>query len=309
MKKFIPKSIRNIQRIAHILKKYTSYKIGSNYNNENCKFVLIRIIGNDLVNFHSNSQSKNNLKFIVEHESEFENCTKIYIVNRIFDKKKEDYIISFLNDKKLKYFCIPFDILEYKKIDFDFLPFNGPEFFNTSKYRTYKENVKTMMKLATCRKKILYAMNVNGARNKAMEIGAEYGDWIFPWDGNCTLSAKSYKTIQQSCIDKPYLPVKVIPLIRQEGDQNPFADDIKIDKFQEPQLLIHKSLGKPFNEAYAYGMRSKTELLKRLGVPGPWQSEKAHFFLPDTMGQVGLRFEYEVVGAHTIRLSSGIENT
>ncbi|MEM7462965.1 MAG: hypothetical protein AAF362_09810, partial [Pseudomonadota bacterium] len=237
----------------------------------------------------------------------FKSCKKLFLINRIFDQEKQNRTIEILEKKKIDYHVIPFEKSEYDKIGLDFQPFGGRQFFEDAKYRTYKDNVQTMMKLAVCRPKILYFANNNGARNKAMELGAEHGEWIFPWDGNCTLSESSFETIRSHCSSRPYLPIKVIPMIRQVSGQDPYKPAILANQHQEPQLVLHKSLQNPFNEKYAYGSRDKTELLARIGIPGPWQSEKAHFFFPETGPEEGYKFEYETLNAYAIRLASGID--
>ncbi len=288
------------------IKKYVNFKI-SGSKQENDSFCLVRIIGNDLWPLHSNEQSFNNLSFMIENESKFIKCRKIFILNRIFDQEKQNKLKRILEKSNTEYTTIPFKKSEYDGIGFDFEPFGGRQFFEAGKHLSYKENVQTMMKLAVCRPKILYAMNINGARNKAMEIGAEYGEWILPWDGNCTLSRSSFETVRDSCRSRPYLPIKVLPMIRQAQGEDPYAPSILVHQLQEPQLVLHNSLQEPFNEQYAYGSRSKTELLARIGLPGPWQSEKAHFFYPESGPEKGYKFEYEILDAYAIRLASGID--
>ena len=47
------------------------------------KMCIIRILGNNLNSVHSDTQTYDNLKFTLENEYEFNNCDKIWILNRI----------------------------------------------------------------------------------------------------------------------------------------------------------------------------------------------------------------------------------
>ncbi|TIV70940.1 MAG: hypothetical protein E5V89_12390, partial [Mesorhizobium sp.] len=48
-------------------------------------FVLVRIIGNDLEPRHRKGQSYDNALFILDNESDFPDCEKVWLVNRITD--------------------------------------------------------------------------------------------------------------------------------------------------------------------------------------------------------------------------------
>src|SRR5690554_3566160 len=45
--------------------------------------VLYRIVGNDLYPRHAKGQSRENLRFVLENEPDFDACEKIWILNRI----------------------------------------------------------------------------------------------------------------------------------------------------------------------------------------------------------------------------------
>ena len=51
------------------------------------KFLIIRILGNDLEGLHGSNQTLTNLKFTLENEPNFNNVDKVYLLNRIYDKK------------------------------------------------------------------------------------------------------------------------------------------------------------------------------------------------------------------------------
>ena len=75
--------------------------------NDNKRNIIIRILGNDLNGLHGSNQTYNNLKFTLENEPQFENCDKMFILNRIIDKEKKQKYIELLNKYKTKYIEIP----------------------------------------------------------------------------------------------------------------------------------------------------------------------------------------------------------
>ena len=51
------------------------------------------MLGNDLVGLHHPKQTIENLKFTLEHESDFPDTDKVFVLNRIFDENKQKKII------------------------------------------------------------------------------------------------------------------------------------------------------------------------------------------------------------------------
>lgn len=171
------------------------------------KFTLYRILGNDLPPRHRTGQTYDNLKFILDYEPDFSNCTKNWIINRIVDADVERRIIALLEKYKQPYILIPFNIQDY----------------NACKKRglsNYLSLLKTFLSLAKSRKKIcgrlgnlvimwgkhlrfdfakynkiLYVMNINGARNAALRDGKRIADWVLPFDGNCCFTEQGWKGV------------------------------------------------------------------------------------------------------------------
>ena len=112
------------------------------------KFVVTRILGNDLPPRHYKKQTLLNLQFILENEPDFQNCKKTYILNRIIDKEVEKEII---------------DLLELKKQEFIHIPFHLDE------YDVSWDSVKKMQKI----------IELNKARNIAIEEGLKNASWVF----------------------------------------------------------------------------------------------------------------------------------
>jgi hypothetical protein len=95
---------------------------------------LFRIIGNDLPPRHSPGQTLSNLKFILDHEPDFEGCEKIWILNRLVDPEKENAIIRLLDIHRRSYIRIPFDWDEYRQLQFRFVDFPVTDFFYSETY-------------------------------------------------------------------------------------------------------------------------------------------------------------------------------
>ena len=56
------------------------------------KYLIIRMLGNDLPGLHSFYQTYNNLEFTIMNESNFENTEKLYVLNRIVDIEKKNRV-------------------------------------------------------------------------------------------------------------------------------------------------------------------------------------------------------------------------
>src|SRR5699024_5319235 len=73
------------------------------------RFVLYRIIGNDLHPRHKRGQSLDNLRFILDHEPSLVDCEKRFVLNRIVDEDQENEIISLLRSRGCPYIRISFN--------------------------------------------------------------------------------------------------------------------------------------------------------------------------------------------------------
>jgi hypothetical protein len=71
------------------------------------KIRVYRILGNDLPPRHSPTQTLDNLKFILEHEPEFEGVEKRFLLNRILDEEMVVRLIEQLNQAGRWWLKIP----------------------------------------------------------------------------------------------------------------------------------------------------------------------------------------------------------
>jgi len=261
-------------------------KLKNEYNhsplsNEPDTFILLRIIGNDLPPRHFKGQSRTNLRFILEHETELKHCKKRFVVNRIVNPEEENKIIALLDDAKAPYAHIPFDRDEYVKLAWD--DEGIPETYRscTSGYKKLLSSEKLLIQMRRYRHKINYVMNNNGARNRALELGKSQAKWVLPWDGNCFLSEDGWDQIVSAVTSIPETPYVIVPMARIHDNRTLLDPHFTPDPSDEPQVIFRKDSTLRFNESYFYGRRPKVELLWRLGVPGIWnQWEKYPWDLP-----------------------------
>jgi hypothetical protein len=121
--------------------------------------VLYRILGNDLPPRHRPGQTLSNVRFILEHEPEFNNTRKLWVLNRIVDPHAEESIIQLLDHHRQEYIRIPFEEDEYLKQDFRLEDFPEPDFFSSDDYSTFSKVAKLRVLDYTYHDKNKYAMN------------------------------------------------------------------------------------------------------------------------------------------------------
>lgn len=121
--------------------------------------ILYRIIGNDLPPRHKEGQTLSNLQFILEHEADFPNTRKIFLLNRISNIVNEAAIIRLLEHHRIEYIRLPFEEHVYKQLDFRLEDFTEPDFLHSDDYRRYSKVAKLRVLDYTYHDKNLYAMN------------------------------------------------------------------------------------------------------------------------------------------------------
>ena len=234
-------------------------------------FVLYRILGNSLNFRHRSNEVLENLRFILEHEGDLEGCEKRWVLNRIADQDMEADCIALIDDAGHQYLRIPFDLgayagcfLDGSDLPMHLLPF-GP--------RNEPRDVK-MEALALewqYRHKSLYAISLNLARNRAVEEGQRLARWTLPFDGSCFFTEQGWKTL--SCLAAADLSALhlIVPITRVSNNTELLQDNFAPAEFTEPQIGFRNDSTARFDERLRYGHMNKTELLRTLGVPGPWQ--------------------------------------
>ena len=239
------------------------------------KFLLIRILGNDLNGIHGNNQTINNLQFTLENEYTFNNTKKMFVLNRIISKDKKKEIITMLTKYNIEYIDIPFDINIFRK-----LPNNIPSFSDYKKY-----NKKSLVK--TLYKHNLYLINNNGCRNFCITYGKRNGyTWTFVLDSNSFFTKESFTNIITN-IDSNTKYIVVPQKRLKDGNldnsillSNNYSKKIYNLPEQEPQVAFSNSSTITFNPNIPYGIAPKAELLYALQVPGKWCNWMNFYGLP-----------------------------
>ncbi len=233
-------------------------------------FVLYRILGNDLYPRHKRGQTCDNLAFILRHEPPLEGCEKRWVVNRIFEPDQEAAVIAMLREHNQPYLHIPFDWDAYATISFDWSGFPQRNFLQSEALAHMKEFQRARVETKLRRRKNLYVMNNNGARNAALREGRTLAKWILPWDGNCFVSASAWAQIRAKVTKFPYLKYFAVPMTRVPHNGVLLNPDFVPDLGEEPQILFRRDAAEEFDEAHPYGRRPKVELFWRLGIFGDW---------------------------------------
>jgi hypothetical protein len=238
-------------------------------------FTLYRILGNDLDGRHSVGQTRRNLQFILEHEPNFDNCEKRWVINRIVNKDEEDAVITLLEQYKQEYVRIPFLADEYAKVDFDFNCFSKKSCFISNDYFEQFPASRTRAVMAAYRLKNNYVMNNNGARNTALQDGKTRSKWILPWDGNCFLTKDAWGEIYNAVTSAPFYKYHIVPMARVIGSNNDLLQEgYNPPAAEEPQIVFRSDSIEMFNDGFCYGRRPKVEMFWRLMVPGKWDNWK-----------------------------------
>lgn len=227
------------------------------------KFALFRILGNDLPPCHGPTQTLNNLNYILKNEPPLSNCSKYWIVNNIIDSNKEAQIIELLEKYKQSVLRLPFCLKKYALLpERETVPFKVPWFQFARRRR---------LQLHEKRSRLNYVTNNNHARNRAIEYGASFAEWILPWDGNCMLTPIAWQEIQTAILQKNPLYF-VTPMMRCQKNSDLDLAYIpgKENRTEEPQIGFSAKSQARFNASFYYGRRDKVEMLWRLGVAGPW---------------------------------------
>ncbi|KAG0197082.1 hypothetical protein BGX28_009417 [Mortierella sp. GBA30] len=231
--------------------------------------VLYRILGNDLPPRHRPGQTLSNVRFILEHEPEFNKTRKLWVLNRIVDPQAEASIIQLLDHHHQEYIRVPFQEEEYLKHDFRLEDFPEPDFFSSDDYSTFSKVAKLRVLDYTYHDKNRYAMNNNGGRNIAIQHGKTVdARWIFAFDGNSFLTPNAMGEIKLA-IQQHGDAVKyfVVPMARLVDNSQLLKNvDTRPNSKEEPQIIFRNDATDVYNPDMRYGRRSKLELLWRLGA-------------------------------------------
>jgi len=275
------------------------------------KYLLYRIIGNDIPGKHRPHQAFENMKFILKHEPSFKNCEKRWVINRIVDKAEEHRVKARLDKEGISYIHIPFILEEYKRLQHQKCP-------KPIKKKLIAESGRNQQIIDEYYSKLLYVCNINVARNLALKEGKRLAEWIMIFDGNSFIPRQAWNELSKAMRAEKALYV-LAPSVRV-----PKNDDVKnkqvtaemlrlgrwhanrngnlfrrvfnrlaqratqFDKteagrlckrltLQEDQICFNRGSSEVFDETYPYGDGPKVELLVRLKVPGKWDTYPSEY--------------------------------
>jgi len=235
------------------------------------RFVLYRILGNDLPPRQVAGQTAANLRFVLEHEPPLEGCEKRWVVNRIADPAAEAVVTGILDAHGQRYLRIPFVEREYAARAFDFtgLP---PRLYSFRVYANRVTSVHRGRAIAWChRHRIRYLANINGARNAALGEGRGRAEWVLPFDGNCFFTAAAWRDVALAASRAGAAKYLAVPMARVLDNAQLLEPGWRPQALAEPQLGFRHDAREAFDERLRYGAMDKSALLHRLGVPGRWQ--------------------------------------
>lgn len=234
-------------------------------------FILCRILGNDLPPRHGTRQTVDSLRFTLDHEPEFPDCEKRWIVNRIADPEREAEILALLGERGRPYIRIPFDRAQYamRFLDGDGLP-AGFDVFKAA-FGNVSKRTDVYPFEWIYRHKNLYAINLNVARNLAVAEGIRSGaTWVMPWDGQCFLTRTGFDEIRAAAAVEPTPRYLIVPLARLKSNDEILNPDFRPPLLDEPQVIFHRDARDRFDEQLRYAFSNKTEFLARIRGPDVW---------------------------------------
>jgi len=214
------------------------------------KLAIYRLLGNDLPPRHQVGQTLENTRFILDREPTLRRAERRWVLNRIVDAQEEGQLLELLQARGERFLRIPVDFDEYRRRD-----------------ATRHALPRREANRARRHEKVLCLVDLNGARNLALEDGRRDADWILPLDGNCFFTLDGWEALLARLDAAPQLDRHlIIPMyrLRRNEEATGFRPDPRAE--QEPQIGFGRAAHEVYDPQFRYGLDSKIELLKRLRV-------------------------------------------
>lgn len=251
--------------------------------------VFIRILGNDLPPRHKRGQTIENVNIILNNESRFDNCKKVWLLNRIVDSKQEKRIIKLLKAHGQQYFRIAFELKSCEGIRYN-----------------------------NRHKKIKKIIDLNHARNVALLEGRKKYRWVLPFDGNCFFTDEGWEEFIRAINNDRDIRYAIVPMARLSKNHDILdksqgfefyetwmcRDEKKGRFLTEPQIAFRFDTTDMYDEDCIYGKVSKVNMLWRLGVPGIWDQWQPEL-REKALQNKSVGFGMYIKAGYVIRLSSG----
>ncbi|MGE0715930.1 MAG: alginate lyase family protein [Alphaproteobacteria bacterium] len=235
------------------------------------RFVLYRILGNDLPPRHRPGQTIDNLRFILDHEPTLPDCEKRWVVNRIADPAAEATALALIASAGHAALRIPFSLDEYARCAAAIPMAKARVFLHTPAFRRLGPFDRAFQREEFLANRNQYAINNNGARNAALAEGRRLADWVLPWDGGTFLTRDGWDAIRSAATQAGDVRYLIVPMARVVDNARLLASDAGAPiADQEPQIAFRSDAAESFDERLRYGRAPKASLLVRLGAEGPW---------------------------------------
>ena len=178
-----------------------------------------RILGNEMPPRDNHGRRMEVLKEILEQEPELEGAQKWYVVNRLANIPWRRCIVEMLDRHNAHYVTVPFDRS---------IPPNP-------------ENLK------------LRGVNINNARNLAIQAGHAMTPWSVVLDGDCIFTSEGWSPVIAAMRENRTKHLSIPHRREATGD------------LAEPMVAFHQTSEERFDESIPFGSGDKLELLYRLG--------------------------------------------
>ena len=269
------------------------------------KFVIYRIIGNTLPPRHGSGDTCNNLQFALENEPVLPSCEKRWLLNRLVDPEVEAACVKLIRAHGQKYHSIPLDEATCRNA---FLDASGmPKPFNPfARGSGGKADSAWLVQSREwiLRHKSLAAINLNDARNRVIELGRADALWTLPLDGWCYFTAEAWDSFAEGVARNKDALYGILPLARLNVNAQLNTMAGPPEQTDEPQIAFRRDAPDRFYEKMRYGNQNKSELLVRLGVPGPWEKWRLAYWDTDPQPEAVAPGRF-FVGGWAYRLASG----
>ncbi|GAQ78914.1 hypothetical protein KFL_000200670 [Klebsormidium nitens] len=211
------------------------------------KFMLFRLIGNNMPPLQSSGQLLWNTEYALKHEADFPDCRKRWIINQVVNTTEKQLILDLL---KLHGYGSE-DILT-RELDYDELiarPEPDWEVFVTAQ---------------------------NQGRNAAIQNGKAAGaTWILPFDGNHFITNQAWRRIVRSArwamkAGHQYFKVPMYRVAERQDSawlnaSTTFQTALQYAPLKgESQIAIRNTAARHFPEDIRYGKRNKWNFLKEV---------------------------------------------
>ena len=270
------------------------------------EFALFRILGNSLPPRHGADEMLAHLRFTLEHEPELPGCRKHWVLNRIADAEVEATCLDLIRRAGHECIRLPFEMHRYAQHfnDLSDLP-PGVERIDPN-HSDVAFDASSFAIEWKYRRKNLYAIGLNEARNIALDTGRAIARWTLPWDAACFITRDAWTQVRQLAASDANALHLVVPLLRIRENTALLRAGSVSASLTEPQLGFRDDSQARFDESLRYGNLNKAALLKSLGVPGPWHAWRTASWdvQPGAVSPERNRF---VQGAWVARLASTTE--